>query len=173
MFVRSYPVTYCIYTFRHFVFIITAKFIMSANSRVFFASRSYRIADLIIVIIEYMGRHVFSLPMPLVMFERIYIYIYIYIYVYILCLIIIIKSEVWTIIHCLWLGNGTMVCAVYISIFLWYISLCNFGEKNCVLLHVKHISLLAKIYNFWQVCSFVGLSVCLSVCLLVCQFCQA
>ena len=24
--------------------------------------------------------------------------------------------------------------------------------------------LLAKIYNFWQVCSFVGLSVCLSVC---------
>ena len=48
--------------------------------------------------------------------------------------------------------------------------------------------LLAKIYNFWQVCSFVGLLlakiyilasmfvcrfVCLSVCLLVCQFCQA
>ena len=28
-------------------------------------------------------------------------------------------------------------------------------------------SLLAKIYNFWQVCSFVGLSVCLSVCLSV------
>ena len=27
--------------------------------------------------------------------------------------------------------------------------------------------------QFWQVCSFVGLSVCLSVCLLVCQFCQA
>ena len=27
--------------------------------------------------------------------------------------------------------------------------------------------LLAKIYNFWQVCSFVGLSVCLSVSLSV------
>ena len=31
---------------------------------------------------------------------------------YILCLIIIIKSEVWTITHCLGLGHETMVCAV-------------------------------------------------------------
>ena len=30
--------------------------------------------------------------------------------------------------------------------------------------HVCNTLLLAKIYNFWQVCSFVGLSVCLSVC---------
>ena len=37
----------------------------------------------------------------LVMIERIYI----------LCLIIIIKSEVWTITHCLGLGHDTMVCA--------------------------------------------------------------
>ena len=31
---------------------------------------------------------------------------------YILCLIIISRSEVWTSIHCLGLGHGTMVCAV-------------------------------------------------------------
>ena len=31
---------------------------------------------------------------------------------YILCLIIIIKSEIWTITHCLGLGHETMVCAV-------------------------------------------------------------
>ena len=35
-----------------------------------------------------------------------------------LCLIIIIKSEVWTITHCLGLGHETMVCAVCLSIFL-------------------------------------------------------
>ena len=37
---------------------------------------------------------------------------------YTLCLIIIIKSEVWTTIHCLGLGHETMVCAVCLSIFL-------------------------------------------------------
>ena len=36
---------------------------------------------------------------------------------YTLCLIIIIKSEVWTIIHCLGLGHETMVCAVCLSKF--------------------------------------------------------
>ena len=36
-----------------------------------------------------------------------------------LCLIIIIKSEVWTIIHCLGLGHETMVCAVCLFIFIW------------------------------------------------------
>ena len=35
-----------------------------------------------------------------------------------ICLIIIIKSEVWTITHCLGLGHETMVCAVCFSIFL-------------------------------------------------------
>ena len=39
--------------------------------------------------------------------------------IYILCLIIIIKSEVWTITHCLGLGHEAMVCAVCLSIFLW------------------------------------------------------
>ena len=52
----------------------------------------------------------FSLPISLVMIERIYI----------LCLIIIIKSEVWTITHCLGLGHETMVSAVCLSIFLCF-----------------------------------------------------
>ena len=38
--------------------------------------------------------------------------------IHILCLIIIIKSEVWTITHCLGLGHETMVSAVCLSIFL-------------------------------------------------------
>ena len=57
-------------------------------------------------IIQYVGLCVFSLPIFFVMIEIIYI----------LCLIIIIKSEVWTITHCLGLGNNTMVCAVCLSI---------------------------------------------------------
>ena len=60
-------------------------------------------------IIQYVGLCVFSLPISFVMIERIYI----------LCLIIIIKSEVWTITHCLGLGHEIMVCAVCLSIFLW------------------------------------------------------
>ena len=60
-------------------------------------------------IIQYVGLCVFSLPTPLVMIERLYIF----------CLSIIIKSEVWTITHCLGLGHETMVCAICLSIFLW------------------------------------------------------
>ena len=60
-------------------------------------------------IIQYVGLCVFSLPTPLVMIGRIYV----------LCLIIIIKSEVWTVTHCLRLSHETMVCAVCLSIFLW------------------------------------------------------
>ena len=70
-------------------------------------------------IIQYVGLCVFSLPISFVMIERIYIYVYIYINIYICCLIIIIKSEVWTITHCLGLGHETMVCAVCLSVFLW------------------------------------------------------
>ena len=57
-------------------------------------------------IIQYVGLYVFSFPISLVMIERIYI----------LCLIIIIKSEVWTMTHCLWLGHETMVSVVCLSI---------------------------------------------------------
>ena len=60
-------------------------------------------------IIQYVGLYVFSLPISLVMIERIYV----------LCLIIIIKSEVCTITHCLELGHVTMMSAVCLSIFLW------------------------------------------------------
>ena len=58
-------------------------------------------------IIQYMGLCVFSLPISLVMIERIYI----------VCLIII-KSEVWTSAHGLGLGHESMVCVVCLSIFL-------------------------------------------------------
>ena len=57
-----------------------------------------------------MGLCVFSWPISFVMIERIYI----------LCLIIIIKSEVWTITHCLGLSHETMVCTVCLSIFLFF-----------------------------------------------------
>ena len=69
--------------------------------------------------IQYVGLCVFSLPISLVMIERIYI----------LCLIIIIKSEVWTIIHCLGLGHETMVCSVCLSIFFWVTCApCTLGQ---------------------------------------------
>ena len=64
-----------------------------------------------LAIIQYVGLYVFSLPISVVMIERIYI----------LYLIIIIKSEVWTITHCLGLGHETMVSAVCLSIFLYTI----------------------------------------------------
>ena len=56
-------------------------------------------------ITHHMGLYVFSFPISLVMIERIHIR----------CLIIIIKSEVWTITHCLGLGHETIVSAVYLS----------------------------------------------------------
>ena len=60
--------------------------------------------------------------------------------IYILCLIIIIKSEVWTITHCLGLGHETMICAVCLSVFLlkwsviWYAiwRSCNGHSKNTI-----------------------------------------
>ena len=70
-------------------------------------------------IIQYVGLCVFSMPIPFVMTETIYI----------LCpSIIIIKSEVWTITHCLGLGHETMVCAVCLSIFLWNGSEFNLAQ---------------------------------------------
>ena len=149
MFVSSYSVTYCIYIpgNREFVFISIEQFMMSANSWIRFGlqiifvclyitpSHYHHCANFIwrhwtykipvrynlssvwvrlsilsqLSIIQYVGLCVFSLPISFVMIERIYI----------LCLIIIIKSEVWTITHCLGLGHETMVCAVCLSIFLY------------------------------------------------------
>ena len=62
-------------------------------------------------ILRYVVLCVVSLPISLVMIEIIYIYI--------LCLIIIIKSEIWSIIHCLGLARKTMICIVCLSIFLY------------------------------------------------------
>ena len=59
-------------------------------------------------IIQYVGLYVFSWTISLVMIE-----------INMRCLIIIIKSEVWTITHCLVLGHETMVSALCRSIFLW------------------------------------------------------
>ena len=132
---------------REFVFISIVQFMMSANSRILFGlqivfvclyitpSHYHHCANFIwrhwtykmpvrynlssvwvrlsifsqLSIIQYVGLCVFSLPISFVMIGRMYI----------LCLIIIIKSEVWTIPHCLGLGHETMVCAVCLSIFLW------------------------------------------------------
>ena len=58
-------------------------------------------------IIQYVGLCVFKIPIPFVMIERIYI----------LCLIIIIKSEVWTIIHCLGLGHEKWY-ALYVFLYI-------------------------------------------------------
>ena len=69
-------------------------------------------------IVQYVGLYAFSIPISLVMIERIHI----------LCLIII-KSEVWTITHCLGLGHETMVSAVCLSIFLLSLQIDNFNVK--------------------------------------------
>ena len=95
-------------------------------------------------IIQYVGLYVFSLPISLVMIERIYI----------LCLIFIIKSEVWTIAHCLGLGHETMVSAVCLSISLminnFSIKMVNTDLSNgFVALHNKpfHEQLLTRVYQ--------------------------
>ena len=151
MFVASYSVTYCICIpgKREFVFVSIVQFMMSANNQIRFGlqiafvclyitpSHYHHCANFIwrhwtykmpvrydlssvwvrlsifsqLSIIQFVGLCVFSLPMNFVMIERIYI----------LCLIIIIKSEEWTITHCLGLGHEPMVCAVCLSIFLSHI----------------------------------------------------
>ena len=58
---------------------------------------------------------------------------------YTLCLIIIIKSGVWTSIHCLGLGHETMVSAVCLSIFLWDHFLWRNGDKMASIWQ-RHVS---------------------------------
>ena len=131
---------------REFVFISIVQFMMSTNSQIRFGlqivfvclyitpSHYYHCANFIwrhwtyktpvrynlssvwvrlsilsqLFIIQYVGLCVFRLPISFVMIERIYVF----------CLIIIIKSEVWTIAHCLGLGHETMVCAVCLYILM-------------------------------------------------------
>ena len=136
-----------VYTFREnreFVFISIVQFMMSANSRICLSLQivfvclnitpshyhhcanfiwrhwtykmpvRYNLSSVWIRLSIFsqlsiiLGLCVFSLPISFVMIEIIYI----------LCLIIIIKSEVWTVTHCLGLDHETMVCAVCLSIFL-------------------------------------------------------
>ena len=143
MFVSSYFVTNCLYIPGKpgFCFIIIMQFMMSAKSWIRFGlqivlvclyippSHYHHCANLFediemsvryilssawvrlnifsqLSIIKYMGLCVFSLPTSLVMIERIYTCF----------IIIIIKSDVWTIIHYLWLCHETMVCTVCLSI---------------------------------------------------------
>ena len=80
--------------------------------------------------------NVFSLPIFFVMIERIYI----------LCLIIIIKSEVWTITHCLGLGHETMVCAVHPSP---KVMADFFRHKNQ---HDALIQFAQFLVDLWSVC---------------------
>ena len=58
-------------------------------------------------LMQYMGLCVFSLPIPHMIIVEIPV----------LDLSIIIKSDVWSICHCLWLGHETMLCAVCLSMF--------------------------------------------------------
>ena len=92
-------------------------------------------------IIQYVGLCVFSLPISFVMIERICI----------LCLIIIIKSEVWTITHCLGLGHETMVCAVCLSIFVWHQK--QHRISGGVLHYPQH-----ALFDFYFRCNFVTVS---------------
>ena len=146
------------YTFwenREFVFIIIVQFMMNANNRIRFVlkivfvclyitpSHYHHCANLsedielikclsgifcrvckirhILSVIHYTLRGAVSFQFThfLVMVERIYI----------LCRIIIIKSEVWTITHCLWLGHETMVCAVCLFVYFW--NHCNLWNAWC------------------------------------------
>ena len=77
-------------------------------------------------IIQYVGLCVFSLPIFLVMIERLYI----------LCLIIIIKSEVWNINHCVGLSHDIMVCAV--CFFYILIKITKFIATNCMIDCIVH-----------------------------------
>ena len=52
--------------------------------------------------------------------------------IYILCLIIIIKSEEWTLTHCLGLGHERMACAVCLSLFLWICDMAGLLRRTFV-----------------------------------------
>ena len=148
MFVTSYSVTYCIYTFREnreFVFIIIVQFMMSANIRIRFGLQIILVClsstpshyhhcanlsegiELKICLSDIFCRvckikHILSVVhytiCRAVCFQFTHFTCDGWENIYILCLIIIIKSEVWTITHCLGLGHETMVPAVCLSIFL-------------------------------------------------------
>ena len=95
----------CKIIWRHWTYKMPVRYILSS---VWVKLSIFPESSIIQSIIHYVGLCVFSLPTTLLIIERICI----------LCLIIIIKSEVWTITHCLGLGHETIVCAVCLFIFL-------------------------------------------------------
>ena len=116
-------------------------------------------------IIQYVGLYVFSLPISLVMIERIYI----------LCLIIIIESEVWTTTHCLGLGHETMVSAVCLSIVLWTghisfkLNIPLNGQPSMCLIRIIHWYFISisyfrytNLYVKRRICSY-GFTRCVSL----------
>ena len=146
MFITSYSVTYCIYVPENWelVFIIIVQFMMSANIRIHFGlqiifvclystpSHYHHCGNLSegIELIKCLSdifcvskiKHILSVIhytiCGAVCFQSTHFSCDDWENIYILCLIIIIKSEVWTITHCLGLGHETMVSAVCLSIFL-------------------------------------------------------
>ena len=66
--------------------------------------------------LQYIGLRAFSLAISHMMIVRIHV----------LYLIIIIKLEVWPLCYCLGLGHETMVCVVWLFIFLWKKLLCMY-----------------------------------------------
>ena len=95
--------------------------------------------------LTHVGLCAFGLPISFVMIERIYI----------LCLIIIIKSEVWTITHCLGLGhekNGTRCMSSYILththtyIYIYmYLYICTFLDNSIAQKHPVEAILNSKL----------------------------
>ena len=97
---------------------------------------------------QYVGLCVFSLPISLVMIERIYI----------LCLIIIIKSEVWIITHCLGLGHETMVCAVCLFVFLLIEGCSRSVKYEFFKSHLMtHSTILTRIKNLDTICAILNI----------------
>ena len=74
--------------------------------------------------------------------------------IYILRLIIIIKSEVWTITHCLGLGHETMVCAVCLSIFLslWRLLENLLHAFDCIWFHNSFLHFLPTVNVTFVTC---------------------
>ena len=99
-------------TLHHLIIIIVQTYVKTLNlpnaCQIYFVECVSKIRH-IPSIIHYTvrGAVCFQFTHFVVMIERIYI----------LCLVIIIKSEVWTITHCLGLGRETMVCAVCLFVF--------------------------------------------------------
>ena len=75
--------------------------------------------------------------------------------IYILCFIIIIKSEVWTITHCLGLGNETMVCAVCLSVFLQHGWCgCRYRDSNSAWKIMDRFAQCKVIWKFTYICVY-------------------